>query len=174
MVKDVIQLQTKKNVTITVRRYYKSNHVYAASDGTVYEILGGKYRKLAQYTDKNGYKLVDVLGNMHKVHRIVAFAWIGTPELGEQCAHLDGDPANNCVTNLVWCSAKDNQSHRVLHGTDIRGIKNGRCKLTEKDVKEIRLLVAVNTLTLDIAVRYNVTQTAINRIKTGKNWKYLK
>ena len=43
------------------------------------------------------------------VHRLVAFCWIGLPNLFQrQIDHVDGDKHNNRADNLRWCSAKEN------------------------------------------------------------------
>ena len=46
------------------------------------------------------------------VHRAVAEAFIPNPDGKEQVHHLDMNPANNTVENLVWVTAKE---HGLFH-----------------------------------------------------------
>jgi len=49
---------------------------------------------------------------------------------GLQTRHLDNDPSNNHVSNLLWGTAKDQQLDKKL--------KNEKYKLTDEEYKELR------------------------------------
>ena len=55
-------------------------------------------------------------GKMLYVHRLVALAFIPNPYNKKQINHIDGNKANNHVSNLEWASASDNQLHSIAHG----------------------------------------------------------
>ncbi len=52
-----------------------------------------------------------------------------------------------------------------------KGIKNIKAKLSEADVKAI--FVSRKKTQQALALQYNVTQSTINHIKTGRTWSWL-
>lgn len=69
---------------------------------------------------KNGYKTVSIIkdGN-HKtllVHRIVASTFIYPADKSLDINHIDGIKDNNKVSNLEWCTRKENMVHAFAHG----------------------------------------------------------
>ena len=72
-------------------------------------------KKIKSHINRFGYKQV-VLMKENKmrtllVHRLVAKAFIENPFGLEQVNHIDGNKANNNVSNLEWCSNKYNTQH---------------------------------------------------------------
>lgn len=63
-----------------------------------------------------GY-LVVTLSNIRKnrrvlyVHRLVATEFIDNPNRYEVINHIDGDPTNNSLSNLEWCTQRENVGH---------------------------------------------------------------
>lgn len=51
----------------------------------------------------------------HKVHRLVAAAFIPNPNGLKVINHKDGNPLNNCAENLEWCTQKQNVKHAVAN-----------------------------------------------------------
>ena len=55
-----------------------------------------------------GYRQVYLKGKMKLVHRLVAEAFIPNPDNLPQINHIDENKINNCVSNLEWCTFKQN------------------------------------------------------------------
>ena len=82
-------------------------------------IIGTERRQLAQGKNKRGYKLVGIRRGSWigiGVHRLVLLAFRGAPPPGMECRHLDGDPGNNQLSNLVWGTRKQNAADTIRHG----------------------------------------------------------
>jgi hypothetical protein len=76
----------------------------------------GRLKKLSN--DRDGYKLVSLcMGgkeSQHRVHRMVMLAFAGPePSWATEVNHLDGNPANNHLSNLEWQTASGNQRHAL-------------------------------------------------------------
>ena len=67
--------------------------------------------------NKKGYLRVDLIDRCgkrthHKVHRLVAKAFIQNPDGKPQVNHKDGNKENNSVTNLEWVTDAENKEHQ--------------------------------------------------------------
>lgn len=66
--------------------------------------------------NKKGYKEVRLYGKMIRLHRLIAETFIPNPNptYYNQINHIDGDKANNNVSNLEWCTNRYNCEDRSL------------------------------------------------------------
>lgn len=85
--------------------------IYQVSNfGRIRNIVTGKPIKLIRL--KNGYFQVNLCVNGKPkpfyVHRLVAIAFIPNPNNYKYVNHKDENPANNCASNLEWCTHKYN------------------------------------------------------------------
>jgi len=89
-------------------------------------------------------------------------------------AHLDGDKTNNRLDNLKWCTRKENESHKKLHGTYQIGENAGSAKLTEKEVVEIsRRHIPYKVSSYRLAKEYGVARTTIQAVINRRNWAHV-
>jgi len=87
--------------------------------------------------------------------------------------HCD-NPACVNPRHLFLGTKADNTHDMMKKGRNARGQTNGQSKLTERDVHEIRQMLGWRIFERVIAKKYGVGRTAINAVKTGKNWSWLK
>lgn len=109
------------------------------------------------------------------IHRMVTLAFHGDPPFeGAYACHKDDCNTNNRADNLYWGTHEDNTRDREERGKTSRGIGNGRAKLTEDDVREIREIYARGNLSqAEIARMYKVHQTRISHIVLRKHWPHI-
>lgn len=78
------------------------------------------------YLFKNG------IGKNRCAHRLVAQTFIPNPEHKREVNHIDGNPSNNHVENLEWCTSSENHIHRVytLGHNPLEKCRKVRCEET--------------------------------------------
>lgn len=112
--------------------------------------------------------------NTHRVHRLVAFAFLSNALNKPQVNHIDGNKFNNTVINLEWVTGLENIRHAhkfiIKHS---KGSKNAASKLTETKVKKIGRLLNKGISCNKIAKQYQVSFSLIAGIKRNIGWKHL-
>lgn len=97
-------------------------------DGRIYR-QKGKMR--TQTKSQRGHLVVQLTQGKRVVnafvHRLVLEAFVGTPPLGMEACHNDGNPTNNHVHNLRWDTQSANTLDMVKHGVHNHARKV-RCK----------------------------------------------
>jgi hypothetical protein len=90
-----------------------------------------------------------------------------------ECRHLDGNPANNQLKNLLYGTRIANAQDRVRHGTNTRGETHNTTKLTIEQVMKIKAQIEVGESDTEIAKHFPVTRGEIHHIRTGKAWGWI-
>lgn len=126
-------------------------------------------------TTGDGYQYVSLctegFKRSAKVHRLVAYAFLGQPPQGKtQVRHLDGNPANNAWWNLRWGGQSEQEADKAAHGTKSFGETHASAKLSAADIPVIREQHAAGVRNVAQASRYGVSETAIRKILSGETW----
>ena len=93
----------------------------------------------SQHADRDGYLHINLTrtdGSIsgYAVHRLVAFAFLPHPEDKTYVIdHIDGNPQNNCPTNLQWCSQLANVNNPITLERRYEAVKK-RCKISQRPV----------------------------------------
>jgi HNH endonuclease/NUMOD4 motif-containing protein len=121
--------------------------------------------------DKDGYIYVWTWYHgrrkTHKVHQLVATAFLGPCPPGKEVNHKDLDKTNNRWDNLEYTTSSRNKYHAVEHGRLL-----GKRKLSDKQVKKIRHMWNSERYTLiQLAKGFEVSESNIWQIVNGKTWK---
>ena len=122
--------------------------------------------------DGKGYGQCWFNGRLEKAHRI-AYK-LAHPEWNWKlcvCHHCDNPGCINPGHFFLGTNA-DNVADKMAKGRQGRtiGETNGRAKLTEQQVQEIRDMAGTQQ---SIADRYGIHQTAVGFIKRGEHWKHV-
>lgn len=130
-------------------------------------------RVLRAHRDEDGYQRIVLIKNGKShwkgIHRLVLIAFVGD-QPDKIVRHLDNDPSNNRLDNIVWGTHLENQNDRIAAGTSNHGEKNGAAFLVEYQVIEIRARRSAGETITSLAREFGVTPTLINKIAIGEIW----
>lgn len=105
------------NKTEVWLRHPEIEKIEVSSFGRVRSVKGHYYKYCR---DKGGYLKITFNVNGKStcklVHRLVAQTFIPNPDNLPEVNHKDGDRANNCVSNIEWCTHEYNMKYREEHG----------------------------------------------------------
>lgn len=146
--------------------------MYLVSDfGRVWSLKTNMLMK-ANIDDK-GYETLRPDSKHRKLHHLVLEAFIGLRPAGHECGHLDGNPANNRLSNLQWITPKQNALHQEEHGTRVRSATHPLSKLTDADVLEIRRRRSAGEKWKQIAADYPVSVSTLIVAGLGRTFNHL-
>ena len=142
--------------------------------GKVMNILTGKVLKWAY--NPNGYPMVVLYYTKDEciriaVHRLVAMMFIPNPLNKPIVHHLDHDPNNASVDNLVWVTVEE---HFEYHKDEyLKGEDNPTSIYSEEQVVHVCELLEKGLRYKEIAELTGMTVSAVKNIKRGKTWAHI-
>lgn len=142
-----------------------------SSTGRVFDV-SDKVREMSVGCDGCGYSHVHPYYQGKqltvKVHRLVASTFLGKPKDGEEVAHSDGNRTNSNLSNLRYCSKKENHGDKKRHGTSQAGESHGQAKLSNEQAQQLIYEYDAGGAThQQLAVKYGVVKSTVTHIING-------
>ena len=139
---------------------YKEHYIIN-KDGSIYSLKSNRIMK--PFTLGQNYLGVSINRKPEYVHRIVANVFLPNEDNKSDVNHIDGNKHNNSVSNLEWCSHKEN----IKHSFDKLGRIHHLSKLNKQQVSKIRKSKLKGT---ELAKIYKVSTCVISLVKNNKIW----
>jgi hypothetical protein len=145
--------------------------------------------RLRGFPSRDGYWMYAITapGNEHNqsvmAYRLVAEAFLGPPPFeGAEVAHRSGSHVSAYWRDLRWTTRKDNHADLQVHGTAVKGPRNGRAKMTDEQAFECRYEYRVlkhkgfrrsyGGFKL-LQQKYGLSRTSLALLGDGKTWWHL-
>lgn len=123
------------------------------------------------WTNQRGYVTVVLyrgdIASSFRVHALVLSAFVGPRPAGHHGAHLDGNRANNRIENLEWVTPRENERHKLLHGTRLVGERHPNAKLSVPVGDAIRMSLECGATVSHAAREFGVSRKTIRRVRAG-------
>lgn len=127
--------------------------------------------------DKGYYQITLCQNGKHRsfsLHRLLGRHFIPNPNNLPCINHIDGNPRNNSLDNLEWCTYQENTIHAYKIGLCEVGENHSAAKLTTNEVIKIRQLYTPNTYSFNmLAKQFGVTKQSIMAIIARRTWKHI-
>lgn len=145
-------------------------------DGSIISPAG---KSLTPQKTRQGYMRIEIAGRKYSVHRLLADAFIPNPGNKPQVNHIDGNKANNTLSNLEWVTQRENQLHAYKIGLQVGFRKAVPLSISHKRAlcgsrwnyeRHIYRLDGLTFYKLEAAAsNFGVSeQTILNRCKSGR------
>ena len=125
------------------------------------------------YLLPNGYGHVEFQGEKHYTHRLMYEFAKGPIPYGMLVCHTCDTPSCMNPDHLFLGTYKDNMQDCISKGRMAKGSRNGRSKLNEDQVIEIKSLLKKGNSHREIAQEFGVAKTTVSHINTGYRWRHL-
>lgn len=112
-----------------------------------------------------------------KIHRLVAGAFLGLDleDSTVEVNHEDTNRLNNRLDNLKIVTHKQNMEHAASNNlmSKVYGEQNHASKLTDAQIKDIKLRYGLGISPTEIALKFGITRKSVYNIVTNRTWSYV-
>lgn len=127
----------------------------------------------AQSRPNSPYPSFGFGGKGYRAHRVVCEIVHGSPPKDKpEAAHTCGNSLCICPAHLRWASREENEADKKAHGTNPVGSRNGKSRLSARQVRDIKRRLKSET-SRSIAESFGVSRGAIDSIRSGQTWAWL-
>ena len=164
-------------------RYFVSNLGRIKSSNLCFVDKAGKKRQyyskiIKQHVDSVGYLIVSLKINgkkkIFRTHRLIATSFIPNRKNKQQVNHIDSNRTNNKVSNLEWCTPKENTNHGLRYGNMLSGEDSPMSKLSKKTVLEIRSKYKPWKYGVTkLMEEYGLSRNTLNHIVYRRRWRFI-
>lgn len=137
-----------------------------SKDGSIYKDI--TYRKLKCSIDKSGYLKIRLINKSGRksmyLHRLLAINYISNPFNKPHINHIDGNKLNNNISNLEWCTHKENMKHawdNNLYKDYTNSIKSAN-ESTSKEVIDLKNNIRYKSIS-EMSRKLNIPFTTLRR-----------
>lgn len=147
--------------------------------GTTYFRQQRGRQRILRKNKRLGYIYVDlwnISGRTHRVHRLVAKAFLTPDKSRPDVNHKNGDKTDNRLENLEWCTKSENAQHAIETGLrkNQYGQESNLAKLKEHEVLNIISDYESGMGTQkQIGLKYGISQSHVSLILKGKSWQHI-
>lgn len=107
------------------------------------------------------------------IHRLVLETFVGPCPDGMEACHSNDIKHDNRLENLHWGTRTTNQVEAYDNNRRPKGESHWKSKLSEADVKEIRLLRSQGSSVPFIANKFSVDKRTIYAVVNRASWRYI-
>lgn len=147
------------------------------TDGDVISYKNNK-RKILHKTvhSKNGYENIKLCKNnitkTFLVHRLVAQAFIPNPNNLPEVNHKDKNRSNNCVSNLEWCTRKQNLYDSYITMSPIRNYIN--CSLYNPKGEKIKDFQSITEACKFASDNFKISYSSLRKYYMSQGYQIIK
>jgi hypothetical protein len=138
------------------------------------DMAGDCWLWMAYTNKKTGYGQYEYMGKMYRAHR---FSWeqaFGAIPGGMCVLHRCDNPSCVNPSHLFLGTHLDNVHDRVVKGRSAKGEAHGLSKLTDGDVRQMRIEHSCGASYRALGRQYGVDRANVRSVVTGKTWSHVK
>jgi hypothetical protein len=77
-------------------------------------------RNIREHTGSTGYSSLTIGSKYVRKHHLIVLQWLPNPNNYTAIDHMNRNPKDNHIDNLIWCTNSENSKNRVGHKGNIK------------------------------------------------------